>query len=355
MPIMPALSVSHRLWPLALVAVVACSGSGCTTVLSTASLRDLVLGIDDRVDEGSASTLLENSPSTEDPDGEAADAERRAAAIQEAISRLSKVGTLDDAARATLVATLQRTDQEDWPVVVDAFSESLASEPLAHVVAKTALDTEPAAVEASPQQALEKETTKEPDPVSTAVVAEPAVTAAPTETVASPTTIAPEPPSEPEPEIQPAADVPTDPNPAAPPPPALTIRNANFATRVQAWGVLDRFEADRFLRGQEVIVYFELENLTSGESPAGHTTCIDSRLRLVTKGGDTVHEWTFEPIAETCRARRHDYFARYMVRIPSEAKPGRHQVELTVTDTLSGHEAVEAIDLEILAASHASE
>jgi hypothetical protein len=112
--------------------------------------------------------------------------------------------------------------------------------------------------------------------------------------------------------------------------------------------VLDRFEAHRFRPGQEVIVYFELENLSSGESNAGHTTCIDSHLRCVTETGAVVHEWTFEPIAETCRARRHDYFARYVIRIPSDAKPGMHRIELAVTDTLSGQEAVETIDLEIL-------
>jgi hypothetical protein len=35
------------------------------------------------------------------------------------------LGRLDDAAKTTLVETLQQTAQEDWPVVVAAFAESL--------------------------------------------------------------------------------------------------------------------------------------------------------------------------------------------------------------------------------------
>lgn len=360
MPIIPVLSLSHRLSLLALAAAVSCAGSGCTTVLSTASLRDLVLGIDDRVDDSAILSPPESETSEAQDESDAADAERRAAAIEEAINRLSKVGELDDDARTTLVATLQRTNQEDWPVVVEAFAESLAGAPATHVVAKADLDTgstagdEPPAITHGPS----KEAEPEAPPSSLAdrtpeVPIEPDVLIAPAVAVS----VAPDPEAVPEPvppltvEPTPEPDITSAPAPSPP----LMIRNAAFASRVQAWGVLDRFEADRFRPGQEVIVYFELENLSSGESPAGHTTCIDARLRCVTNAGAVVHEWTFEPIAETCRARRHDYFARYMVRIPSQAKPGIHRIELAVTDTLSGHEAVESLDLEIAPAQHAAE
>ena len=305
------------------------------------------------MDDGSVASQPESGSSADDAGDDEADAERRAAAIEEAISRLSKVGELDDAARTTLVATLQRTDQEDWPVVVDAFAESLASAPTPHVVAKADLDTASVSGEASSTAASDEPPPPEPAAETAASVGprDPPVEPAPREEVPAMATIAPEPPVEPAPAPAQASVPEATPPPAAetPLPPALAIRNASFATRVHAWGVLDRFDADRFRPSQEVIVYFELENLSAGESAAGHTTCIDSRLRLVTDAGASVHEWTFEPIAETCRARRHDYFARYMIRIPSDAKPGRHRVELTVTDTLSGHEAVESVDLEILA------
>jgi hypothetical protein len=138
---------------------------------------------------------------------------------------------------------------------------------------------------------------------------------------------------------------------AAPPtpPPALTLNNACFASRVQAWGVFDRFSHDRFQPGQDVIVYFELDGLSARQSTAGHTTCIDAALRLVDAEGRTLHDWSFEPIAETCGSRRHDYFARYVVRMPSAAEPGPCRVELTVTDMLTGTTATTTLPLEIAA------
>jgi hypothetical protein len=360
---MPVPSSSYRRWLLALAAAMTCAGSGCTTVLSTASLRDMVLGIDDRIDDSTTSSGNDSENSGGSEENEAADAERRAAAIEEAISRLSKVGELDDAARDTLVATLQRTNQEDWPVVVEAFAESLADTPSTHVVAKADLDTGSTPVEESPTVDVPIGTHSAPEaspspPSETAPEVAPVAPQPTAPTVAVAVAPDPEPTPEPEPTL-PAEPTPEPVGTSKPSPPSpspdLVIRNAAFASRVQAWGVLERFASSQFRPGQEVIVYFELENLSAGESAAGHTTCIDSRLRCVTSAGDVVHEWKFEPIAETCRARRHDYFARYVIRIPADAKPGSHRLELAVTDTLTGQEAVESIDLEILAAQRASE
>ncbi len=351
MPSMTVHPVSRRVWLLASAAIVACFSSGCTTVLSTASLRDLFMGLDDRVDDSEIPIASGDNVSARNDDDDSADAERRAAAIEEAISRLSKIENLDDAARATLIATLQRTDQEDWPVVVDAFAESLADAPSAHVVAKADLDSI-AVTTSEPLVTVPMEVPSAPEPVPAPVPAPapvPEETAKPVAEPVQPAEVMVATSGSPAPETE------AIPEPVTPRPPTLVIRNAAFASRVQAWGVLDRFAANRFRSGQEVIVYFELEGLSAGESATGHTTCIDSRLRLVTSDGEAVHDWTFEPIAETCRARRHDYFARYLVRIPAEAKPGRHRVELAVTDTLSGQVAVEAIDLEILAAPPTAE
>lgn len=317
-----------------LVLGVSC-GQGCTSVLSTASLRDLVWdGGEPHAAE--AATAASDTCSSDgnpvpdrppeegmDPDGSAAlDAERREAATEEAVSRLAKLGGIGTAARATLVETLDRTSPEDWPAVIEAFAESLPAD--AHVTAKAELDAAPVSASAA-----------NPDPAPAAQV---------TPTADEPPTVAvspePTPDTPTERESPPVAPAPTD--------TSLTIENACFATRVQGWGVVDRFATDRFRPGQEVIVYFELTGLSASESPAGHTTCIDSTLRLVAADGTIVHEWSFEPIAETCRARRHDYFARYVVRLPETAAAGACRIELGVTDTLSGKAASATLSLELL-------
>jgi len=68
----------------------------------------------------------------------------------------------------------------------------------------------------------------------------------------------------------------------------------------------------------------------------------------VSADGTVLHTWAFEPIAETCRARRRDYFARYVVRLPETAADGACRIELGVTDTLAGKVASATLPLELL-------
>lgn len=321
-------------WLPVVVVVVTCQ-SGCTSALTTAYLRDsLWEGFEHAAErepaqeETAAATPPDSAAATADVErdiaADRADAERRQAAIEEAIERLSRMGTLDAAAQATLVATLQATQQEDWPVVIEAFSATLAE-----VQPADGPETDASAVtEATTSPAPEAAPAPEP---STAIATEPAAVPAP---VAEPpavpvATTAVEPPAAaPEPPVEPAAP--------------LAVRNACFASRVQAWGVVDRFPDDRLAAGREVIVYFELDGLTAGESPAGFTTCIDTALRLVSEDGRELHAWSFEPVTETCVARRRDYFARYVVRLPATAA-GRCRVEIAVTDTRAGTTASAAL------------
>ena len=336
-------------WPALLVALVACA-SGCTSAISTAYLRDTLWDISEHAAEEqpaadeetaaiNAAEVTDDVTDTLVSAGEtAADEERRAAAIDEAVARLARLGVLDEATRETLMETLQGTQQEDWPVVVEAFADSLESAATAsaaaqrvveraqppmgaasHVVAKADLDEATSAPPAAPEPLVVEQIQPDGEP-------------APPPTEAA---LAPEP-------LESAN------------PPAVAkfeVRNACFASRVQAWGVVERFPDQRFRPGQELIVYFELGNLSAGESSAGHTTCIDASLKLLDNAGRVVHDWSFEPIAETCVAKRHDYFARYVIRIPETAAAGDCRLDVDVVDTLAGTAARASLPLEIAVAA----
>ena len=163
--------------------------------------------------------------------------------------------------------------------------------------------------------------------------------------VAAAEPVAPMPPAESprtaatEPEQSPALPAPVQ--------PVFAVQNACFASRVRAWGVVDRFETAQFQPGQEVIVYFELDQLTSRESAEGHTTRIDTVLRLVDASGRRVHEWTFEPLEETCGSHRRDYFARYLVAVPPATPAGSCRLEVVVTDTIAGRTAQASMPLDV--------
>jgi len=338
----------------AMLAAVVVTTSGCTSAISTAYLRDTFWDLPDHAaaeePQADATADAEGQPAVEISDTGAADEERREAAIDEAVVRLAKIGALDPAARATLVETLQRTQQEDWPVVVEAFASSLAaaSPPprlTEHHEADEPVDA-PAPIVAASHTAAKADLDEAliaPAPEPVMPLAEPVVPSSPVPAVApAPAPVSSAPTLEPDDQAQQVAAA------AARP---LAVCNPCFATRVQAWGVVDRFQAARFRPGQEVIVYFELDNLSSGRSAAGHTTCIDASLTLVAADGTTVRDWSFEPIAETCAAQRRDYFARYVIRVPESATSGAFRLDIDVVDTLAGTTAKASLPLEIAADS----
>lgn len=335
---MPARGVPRRpptaVLPWLFAAACLAGQAGCTSALTTAYLRDALWDGREHAAESDAPPTDEPRPSTASvattADGAAdrTDAERRQAAIEEAVERLARLGPLDAGAEVALVETLQATQQEDWPVVIEAFSATLAeSQPRRREAAKPDATAASAAPEPAPEEI------PAPPDEAAAVPSEPEAAEA-----ASP----PEPAG-----AAPAVEPPAVVEPAAAPRAELTVRNACFASRVQAWGQVDRFPADRFHAGQELIVYFELDGLSAGESPTGFTTCIDTALRLVSDDGRELHAWRFEPVVETCAARRRDYFARYVVQLPEAAAAGPCRVEIAVTDTLCGAVAAAAVPCEI--------
>jgi len=323
------------------------AATGCTSALTTASLRGLPWDTADKkaadADETAAVAADDDSSESDDTEAPVDHDARRAAAIEEAIARLSKVGSLDEQTQATLMATLHNTAPEDWPVVVAEFATALTKgggeTAAAHVVAKAELSP------AAPASLPAAETAPEPDTTSEPVAA-PEPPTPPTGVTAAtkadvPAGAAPVATAAPAPLPEPDAETAVEPARTA------SIRTACFASRVQAWGVFDRFPADRFTPGQEVIVYVELDDLAATTAADGHTTCIDAALRLVAADGRTLTTWNFEPIAETCASRRRDYFARFVVRIPETAAAGRCHVALAVTDTLAGKTVETTLPLEI--------
>ena len=318
-----------------LLAVLACTSasSGCTSVISSAYLRETWLDAVEHASESRADAKASDKAAAHD-ESDVDNAEETAAlpaggdvnalsdtaawspatldeAVDEARRRLAKSGGLNDAARGTLIATLKSTPRQDWPVVVEEFTAVLAAAQIAN----------------APEASGAAEATDESPSVA---AAEPVAPMPPAE---SPRTAAAEP-------DQPPAQT-------APIQPVFAVQNACFASRVRAWGVVDRFETAQFQPGQEVIVYFELDQLMSRESAEGHTTRIDTVLRLVDASGRRVHEWTFEPLEETCGSHRRDYFARYLVAFPPETPAGSCRLEVVVTDTIAGRTAQANMPLDV--------
>jgi hypothetical protein len=325
---------------LQLTAVVCLTASsGCTSVIGSAYLREAWLDAvehaaetraDAKTEEETAHADDRDADDSEADAGSSSDADVNDAsaaavwspatldeAVDEADHRLAQSGGLNEAARSTLIATLKSTPRQDWPVVIEEFTAALAA---VHIDSDAGVATVAREQEATPPAAV--------------VAAEP---------------VAPMPPNEVPAEAPRATAAEADQHAARPEPaqPLFAVQNACFASRVRAWGVVDRFETAEFQPGQELIVYFELDQLASRESAEGHTTRIDTVLKLVGADGRRVHEWTFEPLDETCGSHRRDYFARYLVALPASIPAGSFRLEVAVTDTIAGRTAHASLPLTV--------
>jgi hypothetical protein len=340
------------------LAAVVCmtASSGCTSVISSAYLRETWLDAVEHASETQADAKSKGKTGHADDhepkeseaadsssaDADAGDSSEAAAwspatldeAVVEADHRLADSGGLKDAARGMLITTLKGTPRQDWPVVIEEFTAALnaahGDSDAGRADATEAISEQPRPPSASvAAMAMEREPTR-----PAAAIAE---------------LVAPMPPSQATIEAPPAA--PAEPQqqttPTAAPTPVFAVQNACFASRVRAWGVVDRFETAQFEPGQELIVYFELDQLASRASAEGHTTRVDTVLRLVGADGRRVHEWTFEPLEETCGSHRRDYFARYLVALPASTPAGPCRIEVAVTDTIAGRTAQTSLPLDI--------
>lgn len=340
-----------RPW-LAAAACVALTG-GCSSVITSAYLREAWLDTLERATDGTDAdedppAAARNRRTPAERDEEAADPPPAPLSLAEAVAaaetRLADAGGLSEAARGTLVAMLESTPPQDWPVVVEEFAAALAA---GSEAAEPAREKPPVAPPAKPSVVAAEDVAPDaavsppapaaaaPEPPAAASNAAPASAAAVIEPVAA---AASKPP-------QPSAPTAAPPD-AAPPDPS--IANACFASRVRAWGVVDRFESSRFRPGQQVILYFEIDNLSSRQSADGHSTRVDTRLVLLAADGTRLHEWTFEPLEETCLSKRRDYFARYVLELPAALPPGPCRLEVAVEDALAGRTAATTLPLEIV-------
>jgi hypothetical protein len=328
--------------------------AGCTSAITTAAMREALSGTlaslatplphaagrEPASDEEKPETAEESAVIHADADEETTAIAAKPKltldqAVERAVSRLSAAGQLDAATQATLLAMLESTNPEDWPAAIDAFTASLEANrpPIpAQPAADTAPDNSISQTEPVTEPMPETEALNMPAPVEEAVNAPAEVTAMVIEPVSH--------------TVEQAAPEPEDPA-DEPVVPALAIRNPCFVTKVKAWGVVDRFPTQIFRRGQEVIVYFELEHLSCRSDSKGHVTSIDTAFRLVGADGAQIRDWTFEPVDETCLSQRRDYFARYFLRMPDNAPAGPCRLEFVVTDRLAGVSTQSHLDLEI--------
>ncbi len=127
----------------------------------------------------------------------------------------------------------------------------------------------------------------------------------------------------------------------------LVVRNLSFVTDIQSYGVYTPFETEKFSPGQRVLLYAEVENLRSEATARGYHTACKTRVEIFDREGTRVVLEEFPVTEEYCRNRRRDFFLGFELELPTYLRPGRHTLELTVTDLHSGRMGRSAVEFEV--------
>jgi len=129
---------------------------------------------------------------------------------------------------------------------------------------------------------------------------------------------------------------------------SLAVRNLTFCESVTAYGSYEPRKSRKFLPGEQVTLYVEVENFRSVETDKGLHTVIGSSYRVVDEYGKQVDGQECSVVDDYCLSRRRDFHIEYGVKLPERIYEGEYRLELTLTDQLGNKIGRTSIDFEII-------
>ena len=81
-----------------------------------------------------------------------------------------------------------------------------------------------------------------------------------------------------------------------------------------------------------MLLYAEVENFKGIETAKGFHTAMRSSYQIFDASGKRIAEHEFAASEESCRRPRRDFFIGYEFCLPQRIYPGKHHLQLTVSD-----------------------
>ena len=112
----------------------------------------------------------------------------------------------------------------------------------------------------------------------------------------------------------------------------LEVSNLVFGKDLKSYGCYEQFKTNRFVPGQEVLLYAEVENFSNISTSKGYHISLRCRYDIYDIQGRHVADHDYPETGENCRNRRRDYFVAYRLRMPAHLNSGQYVLKLTVED-----------------------
>ena len=123
----------------------------------------------------------------------------------------------------------------------------------------------------------------------------------------------------------------------------LGIPTLKFCKKVHSFGVYEEVQpagVPRFAPGEQVLLYAEIDEVSSQSRGAEHCTHLASRYRIVSEAGSQVVRQEFGETVEYSKTSRRDYFMRYYLWLPEALAAGKYYLEIEAEDLLAGQTAL---------------
>ncbi|EMI53792.1 hypothetical protein [Rhodopirellula sallentina] len=113
---------------------------------------------------------------------------------------------------------------------------------------------------------------------------------------------------------------------------SLEVRSLEFCTEIESYGQIKPFPSRRFVPGQEVILYCEIENFVANQVDNGFETRLQGSYDLLDQNGHRVSSQTLPEDQQISKKLLRDYFIAYQMYLPDAIEPGNYQLRLTMED-----------------------
>lgn len=115
---------------------------------------------------------------------------------------------------------------------------------------------------------------------------------------------------------------------------SLALRSLEFCTEIESYGQIKPFDGNRFVPGQQVILYCEVENFAAAERGDHFQTQLQGSYDIYNAGGTKVLSQLLPVDQQRSRNQLRDYFVAYQMNLPKGLPAGTYRLQLTLEDVV---------------------
>lgn len=136
---------------------------------------------------------------------------------------------------------------------------------------------------------------------------------------------------------------------------ALDVKRLTFCTEIEAYGQIKPFDENRFKKGQQVILYCEVENFKANQNETGFEMHLRGSYEIYDSENQRIFNQVLPADRQVSANYLRDYFVAYQMFLPNDLVSGRYSLKLTMEDLVGTKYGQAEVNFEIEGGSPQSE